>query len=115
MKRENKLRKNRQFNYIYKHGKAVFSNHINLIYIKSKYKPLKVGFSVSKKVGKSVVRSKVKRRMSEAFRSIFNFANQHYNYIFVAKEGIDQLNYWDILKEIKSLITRAGLYDEKIV
>ena len=113
MKRENRLKKNKQFAYIYKHGKAVFSNHINLIYIKSKYKPLKVGFSVSKKIGKSVVRSKVKRRLSEGFRSLMPNVNPNYNYIFIAKNGIESLDYWQILTEIKSLITRAGLYDEK--
>lgn len=114
MKRENRLRKNRQFAYIYKHGNPVFSNHINLIYIKSKYKPLKVGFSVSKKIGKSVVRSKVKRRMSESFRLLMPNVNQHYNYVFIAKNGIENLSYLEINKQIKSLITRAGLYDEKI-
>lgn len=114
MKKENRLRKKRQFNYIYKHGSIVFSPCINLVFIKSKYTPLKVGFSVSKKVGKSVVRSLVKRRMSEAFRSLLQNVNDHYNYIFVAKEGISELDFWEIQKQIKSLITRAGLYDEKI-
>ena len=113
MKRENRLKKNKQFAYIYKNGKPVFSNHINLIYIKSKYKPLKVGFSVSKKIGKSVVRSKVKRRLSESFRHLMPAVNQNYNYVFIAKSGIENLNYQEIYNQVKSLITRAGLYDEK--
>lgn len=113
MKKENRLRKRKQFAYIYKHGTVVFSNTVNLVFIKSKYTPLKVGFSVSKKIGKSVVRSRVKRLMSESFRALMPNVNQHYNYIFIAKEGISQLDYFQVQKQIKSLITRAGLYEEK--
>lgn len=113
MKKENRLTKNSQFAYIYKHGKVLFSPAVNLVFIKSKYTPLKVGFSVSKKVGKSVVRSRVKRQMSEAFRGMMKNVNNHYNYVFVAKEGISDIDFWEIRKQIKSLITRAGLYDEK--
>lgn len=113
MKNENRLKKRKHFNYIYKNGDARFSANIKLVFIKSKKKPYKVGFSVSKKIGKSVVRSKVKRRLKESFREHSPFVKQNYNYIFVAKSGIENIEYTDIKKEIKSLLIKADCYDEK--
>lgn len=113
MKNENRLKKRKHFNYIYKNGESRFSPFIQLVFIKSKIKPYKVGFSVSKKIGKSVVRNKVKRRMKEAFRELGGNINQNYNYILVAKEGIENLDYSQIKKEIQSMMTKANLYDEK--
>lgn len=113
MKSENRLKKRKHFNYIYKNGESKFSKILQLVFIKSKITPFKVGFSVSKKIGKSVVRNKVKRRMREAFFSLKSQVKQNYNYIFVAKEGIEELTYEQIKQEMISLLLKASLYDEK--
>ena len=111
IKRENRLKKNKHFNFIYKHGKSVKCGNVVLVYTKLNIKPYKVGFSVSNKIGKSVVRSKVKRRMSEAFRQIANakLVDRRYNYIFVAREGIAAKSFFEIKDMIYSCIKKAGL------
>lgn len=114
MKNENRLKKRKHFNYIYKNGESRFSSFVQIVFIKSKIKPYKIGFSVSKKIGKSVVRNKVKRRMKEAVFELSENINQNFNYIVVAKEGIENLNYSQIKQEIKAVFTKANLYDEKI-
>ena len=47
-----RLRKNKEFNYIYKKGDRVSTEHFTLFVVKSKYEKFKIGFSVSKKLGK---------------------------------------------------------------
>ena len=59
----NRLRKNKHFKYVYKHGETKGYKLLLLTFVKSKISEPKVGFSVSKKIGKSVVRNKVKRRI----------------------------------------------------
>lgn len=115
MKRENRLKKRKHFNYIYKNGESKFSKFLQLVFIKSKVSPFKVGFSVSKKIGKSVVRNKIKRRMREAFFSLSKNVKQNYNYIIVAKEGISEIDFNQIKEEMTSLLIKASVYDEKIV
>ncbi len=109
LKKENRLKKNRHFNYIYKKGEKVFGKHINLCFLKTKYKPFKVGFSVSNKIGKSTVRNKVKRRLREAVRLNFDKIKSTHNLIFVAKDGIENLCYKDIESEVLFLLKKADL------
>ena len=115
MKRQNKLKKRKHFNYIYKNGASKSSRFVRVVFLKSKYKPFKVGFSVSKKIGKSVVRNKVKRRMKEVFYSFFEQINPSYNYIIVARPGVETLSFQSLKQEMKNVLLKAGVYDEKIV
>ena len=113
IKRENRLKKNRHFNYIYKHGTSVRCGCVAVVYIKTKTKPFKVGFSVSNKIGKSVVRNKVKRQMREAFNQIVKLVDRRFNYIFVAKDGIIEKNFFEIKQNMISVVKKAGLLNEQ--
>lgn len=110
LKKENRLKKNKQFNYIYKHGEARHSKFLSIVFLQSKYKPLKVGFTVSKKIGKSVVRNKVKRRLRDIIKLNINRLNPNFNYIIIAREGVDKLTYLDLKQQMISLLLKANLY-----
>lgn len=112
IKRENRLKKNKHFNYIYKNGTSVKLGILCLVYTKTKFKPFKVGFSVNNKIGKAVVRNKVKRRLRESFNQIVSLIDRRYNYIFVAKEGIVEKNFIEIKTNMLNLIKKAGLLNE---
>lgn len=111
LKKENRLRKNKQFNYIYKHGEAKHSNYLTLIFIKTKSK-FKVGFSVNKKVGKSVVRNKIKRRLRECFKILSPNVNKNYNYIFVAKQSLTTLTFLQTKEQMLYVLKKANLIDD---
>ena len=67
MKRCFSLKRNKTFRYVYRKGKSVPSRMLVMIYNKSKTGMVKVGFSVSKRIGNSVTRNRIKRRLREAF------------------------------------------------
>ena len=110
IKNENRLKKNKHFKFIYKHGSTKSTTFVALTFLKSKYLPYKVGFSISKKIGKSVVRNKVKRRMREAFCCICKDIDTSYNYIFVAKEGIQNLTFLEIKQQMIDVLKKCNLY-----
>ena len=112
LSRKHRLKKNTQFNYIYKKGQAKHSRHLSVVFVSSKISEIKVGISVSKKVGKSVVRSKVKRRLSEIVRLLLPNLKQNTNYIFITKEGIADLSYADLKKEVVYVLKKASLLNE---
>ena len=112
IKKENRLRKNKHFKFIYKHGETKSYNALALTFAKTKIQPFKVGFSVSKKIGKSVVRNKVKRRLRECFCLMQSGINKKYNYIFIAKAGIQDLTFEQLKANVKTLLLKNGLYEE---
>ena len=105
IKNENRLRKNKHFKYIYKHGKSVGNEFLCVVFVKTKFQPFKVGFCVTKKIGNSVVRNKVKRRLRESFCKLD--VNKHFNYIFIAKSGIENLSFEQIVALMQNLLKKV--------
>ena len=110
MQKVYRLNKNSSFNYIYRKGKHYACKHLVLLFAPTKF-GLKVGFSVSKKVGKSVVRSKVKRRLSEAFRSLIPYVNDNYNYVIVAREDAATATFAELKRSIIYVLSKCELID----
>ncbi len=107
LKQVNRLTKRKEFGYIYKHGKYAYNKYLTLIYAPTKLKNPRVGFSVSKKTGKANVRNKIKRQLREIVRLNFGLLNPKYNYVFVTKPEIVDLNYEQIKSITLEVISKA--------
>lgn len=112
MNKEEKVRKNSHFRYIYRKGKSI-SNELLVLYIIKNGKNInRVGISVSKKIGKSVVRNRVKRLIRECFRKNKDNIKKGYDFIFIARKKAAESNYYDIDESIKYLMKKGGLLKE---
>lgn len=117
--KEEKLRKNIEFRAVYKRGKS-FSNQLLVLYVYKNYKNKnlnlnRVGISVSKKVGKSVIRSRVKRLISESYRLNREGLKTGYDFVFIARNSAKDKSYAEIENALKNLFKKAGLYvNEKV-
>ena len=103
------LKKNKEFNYIYKKGERVSTEHFTLFVVKSKYEKFKIGFSVSKKLGKANKRNKLKRRLKEICRKDINILPFR-NYVLLAKDGAQEIDFVFLKEEIKKLFEK---YEKK--
>ncbi len=71
----------------------------------------RAGFTVSKTVGNAVVRNLAKRKLREAVRELFpTYAQNHYDYVIIAKREIKDASYETILRDLKFCLKRI---DEK--
>lgn len=112
MRREFSLKRNKEFRYVYRRGKSVSDKAIALVYVPTKTPHLKVGFSVSKKIGNSVVRNRMKRRMKEAFFSVLGSVNPNCLLIFTPRTPARDMTYQEILFSICKLLKKAGQFKE---
>ena len=108
LNKKNRLRKKKEFNYIYKKGTAFFCKFFTMYVVKTKFNEKKFGFTVSNKVGNSVVRHRIKRLMSEAVRLNLNLIPIN-NYIFVARLGSETLSLNEVTENFLYLLKKAEL------
>ncbi len=113
MKKENRLKKRKEFAYIFKKGEGFSAKYLVLTFVKSKLKNYKVGFSCGKKVGIAVVRNKVKRRIKEAVYFYRDNIKNGYNYIFVAKQNSSDASFEEIKHDVEFLLKKANAFVEK--
>lgn len=109
LKKENRLTKRKSFGYIYKNGKSKSTDNLIVNYIPTKLNVCKVGFSVSKKIGKAHERNRIKRLLREAMKSLLNKVNNKYNYIIVAKPSITDKSFAKIQEELFQNLNKCGM------
>ena len=108
-RQEFSLGKNRNYQYVYRKGKSFPSRHIVLIFVPSR--ELKVGFSVSSKVGNAVNRNRLRRYFKEDFRIIRSHVKTG-KYVFVARQSAKDAPHSVLTSHMKALFARAGLFDD---
>lgn len=87
------LKKNQQFQHVYRGGTSKV-NRCFVMIIKENDLPFnRVGISVSKKVGNSVVRHRVTRVIREVFRLHWDEMKQGYDIIVVARSAAKDSEY----------------------
>lgn len=106
-----RVKKKYEFNYIYRKGINVKNKFLALVFVSSKKKIPRVGFSVSKKIGNSAVRNRVKRLMREAVRPLLVSLKPN-NYVFVALSGIEKENLKTISEAVIFVLKKNNLLKE---
>jgi ribonuclease P protein component len=104
-----RLRNRSDFRYVYRRGKSIASPYMVLIYVRNGNNTIKIGFSVSKKIGKSVTRNRVKRLLRENFRLILDQIKTGYNIVVIARTPIVEADFHDIRKTILYLLRKGKL------
>ena len=100
---------------MYKAG-SHFSEKALVLYVTtSKTRDIKVGFAVTKKIGKAVVRNLTKRRLREIVAKQLPKVKQNYNIILVAKDNISNFSFAELEKQFINLLRQAELFNEKSV
>lgn len=93
MKFTQSLKKNQDFQIVFKEGKSR-ANKYFVMYVRKNDKDIsRLGISVSKKVGNSVVRHRVKRLVKESYRLHENMFNSGLDIVVIARKGADELDY----------------------
>lgn len=110
MKLGERLKKNNEFQKVYKRGNS-FANHLLVVYVlKHPDDPIRrVGFSVSKKMGKAVQRNRIKRLLREAYRLNQHLMKDGVDLIVIPRQNLIGKTYGEIEKGMVKLFQKAGI------
>ena len=98
------LRKNKDFQYVYRKGRSCVNKYL-VMYIKENGTDKnRIGISVSKKVGNSVVRHRVTRLVRESYRLHEAVFNSGLDIVIVARASAATVGY----EEIENALLHLG-------
>ncbi len=107
MQKQFRLKKRAAFAYVYRKGEKASARDLLLLSAKSK-EGLKIGLSVSKKVGNAVTRNRVKRLLREAIRPLTDRIDDGFMYVIVAYPSIAEKDFFSVSKSVEQAFSRAG-------
>ena len=108
------LRSNQEFKKVYNNKKS-FANKNLIMYISENGTDTKrLGVSVSKKVGNSIVRHRLARLIREAFRLNINHIPDGYDVVFIARASLRDKGYFETESAMIHLFKLHHLYEDNI-
>ena len=104
------LKKNRDFQNVYKKGKS-YANRLLVMYVlENQTDRNRIGISVSKKVGNSVIRHHLTRLIRESYRLHEDMFNNGLDIVVVARVSAKSASY----REVESALLHLGRFHKII-
>ena len=101
------LKKNRDFQNVYKNGKAKANRQFVMLIFPNDTMKNRIGISVSRKVGNSVIRHHIARLVRETFRLEGDRIKTGYDIILVARQEAGTADFHQVSRSVLHL---AGLH-----
>ncbi len=101
------LRRQKDFDAVYRNGRSAASKYIVLFYAKNKLGYSRVSFLASKKVGNSVKRSRATRLMKEALRLSGQVINPGYDLVIIARNTITDAKCRDVMRSLETVLKKT--------
>lgn len=104
-----RLKKNSDFKSVYSKGRSFATKILVMYYKKNNLNYNRIGFSISKKVGKAVTRNRIRRLIKENLKDM-NDIRIGYDIILIARVTIVESNYHEIRKNLDYVFKKTRLY-----
>ena len=106
------MKRHKEFRFTYRTGRQVGGGSFVLVTARNRKDKVQVGFSVSKKVGNSVMRNRAKRRLKACFSPLLPRVKPGYNLIFIARSTALTAPFLSMQRSMIGALQRAGVYQE---
>ncbi|MDP6043954.1 MAG: ribonuclease P protein component [Dehalococcoidales bacterium] len=107
MRGEEYLTKTAQYALVYSRGNSIVNERVVMKILPNGLDLSRYGFSISRRVGKAVVRNRVKRLLREIVR--LTPLRPGWDIIFIARSKAAGADYTDLEKSVRGLLSRGQL------
>ena len=104
------IKKDRHFRNIYNKGTSIANKQLVMYSIKNGSEFNNIGISASKKIGKSVIRNLIKRRIKEVYKIQEPLLKQGYDIIIIVRAAAVELSFNDLNKSVNHLLKKQKLF-----
>ena len=108
MKFSDSLKKNKDFQNVYRKGKSYANRYFVMYVLKNETEQNRLGISVSKKVGNSVIRHHLTRLVREAYRLHEDMFNSGLDIVVIARSTAKDITYHQVES---ALLHLGGLHN----
>ena len=109
MRNELRLRGRKAFDAVFQQGRLWANGLLVLRVAPNGLEHNRYGFVISKRLGKAVVRNKVRRRLREGLRTLS--PRPGWDIVISARGAAAQADYSALRRAVASLLARAGILD----
>jgi ribonuclease P protein component len=111
MKKEFRIKKNEEFQRVFRQGKSFANRQLVIYYVKKPGQPhFRVGLSVGKKIGNAVTRNRIKRYLRTSFQELEDEIKHEYDYVVIARQPAKSMDLTEIKKSLVHLIYKERLF-----
>lgn len=103
------LKKKKEFNHVFKKGKSYVTRNLVVYIVENNLNYNRLGFIISKKVGNSVTRNRIRRLLKESYRKNRDKIDQGFDLIFIVRHRAAGITYKQVKKELFKLLNKAGI------
>ncbi|UMZ75186.1 ribonuclease P protein component [Natranaerofaba carboxydovora] len=103
------LKNSKEFRDVLNNGKSYVTKNLVLYVKKNEKNYNRLGIIISKKVGKSVVRNRIRRLLKEVYRKDEIYLKSGFDLVFIVRHRAYNLDYKTACKEFNKLIKKAKL------
>ncbi len=112
MKKTEIIKKNYEFKYFFRKGNYISGKYIEIFIHKNKLENNRLGIIVSKKVGNSVVRHRIRRIIKEVYTNMENEIDTNINLLICWKKKMKfnkEISYFDIKSDMIDIFKKADV------
>lgn len=111
MKKKFRVKAEKDFRAIFKQKLSKANRQFVLYYLHKEHQQhLRVGLSISKKLGNAVERNQIKRKIRRAFHELEGNFKPDYDIIIIARSDVKVMSVQEIKKSIVHVTKLANLY-----
>ena len=113
MKRAVSIKENYEFRRLYQRGKSAVAPAMVVYCLRNRSGASRLGITVSTKLGKAVVRNRIKRRLREVYRLSLPSLRPGYDVVIVGRSRALDLPFSRLTETFQRSCKKVGIWEER--